>query len=190
MTILQKQIFSQPSQHRKPINILSSCSCCVRPHLKISMATDSLKSLPTQKVFIWISDRSFFFHFRNFGSVSVIVISVSAFYCNRKLLLIRLRECKKKTLFTYLPTLFLKGGSAEGTIHIFKCGLSRNTYIFSWPNLMYMYAAAHFFIYNLISIFRNFWTLLLIFHLFEHVWDGPLFRNISDTNIFIWKQIT
>jgi hypothetical protein len=60
--------------------------------------TDSLKGEKPadSKVFIWISDRSFF------GSVSVIVISVSAFYYNRKLLLIRLREWFSKYVFCLL----------------------------------------------------------------------------------------
>ena len=60
--------------------------------------TDSLKGEKPadSKVFIWISDRSFF------GSVSVIVISVSAFYYNRKPLLIRLREWFSKYVFCLL----------------------------------------------------------------------------------------
>ena len=45
---------------------------------------------------------NFFFYFRNFGSVSVIVISVFAFYYNRKLLLIRSREWFCKHVFHLL----------------------------------------------------------------------------------------
>ena len=63
--------------------------------------TDSLKSLPTQK-FLFEFPIEVFFYFRNFRSVSVIVISVSAFYYNRKLLLIRLQEWFCKHVFRLL----------------------------------------------------------------------------------------
>ena len=98
----------------------------IGPHLKICVSprpTDSLKNLQTQKILFEFPIKVFFY-FRNFESVSVIVISVSAFYYNRKLLLIRLQEWKF-FFFTYLPTLFLKGGSAEG----------KHTYCLMWPCL-------------------------------------------------------
>ena len=58
--------------------------------------TDSLKSLSTQK-FLFEFLIKVLFYFRNFGSVSV-----STFYYNRKLLLIRLREWFCKHVFRLL----------------------------------------------------------------------------------------
>ena len=75
----------------------------LRPHLKICM-------FPIGRLTHWKSCqlKSFylnfrvFLYFRNFGSVSYIFISVSAFYYNQKLLLIRWREWFCKHVFRLL----------------------------------------------------------------------------------------
>ena len=86
----------------------------------------SLNSLPTKK-FLFEFPIEVLFNFRNFGYVSINVISISAFYYNWKLLLIRLREWKSKWKKNFLPTYlpcFWRVGRPRENIHIFKCGLT------------------------------------------------------------------